>query len=206
MSAFRTLDRHRSAQLPPARGAAVRAITLALTGTALAAGLHHATTDSTVSWPALLTAAAVLAACAYPAMRCEASRASALAVTAVQALLPGWLELTGTGVPAARLDEHLRLPAAWHHEPLAMAALHLIAGLALVRLFRSTANLPALLAYAAAGTARRWWTHLQYVISPVLHRTDKPLPKPQRAPRPTAALPRPHALVILLHRAQPCAP
>lgn len=27
-----------------------------------------------------------------------------------------------TDVPAARLDGHLRLPAAWHHQPLAMAA------------------------------------------------------------------------------------
>ncbi|MEV2256974.1 hypothetical protein AB0I94_41640 [Streptomyces sp. NPDC050147] len=177
-----------------------------MTGTALAAALHHATTDSAVSWPALLTAAAVLAACAYPAVRYEAFRASALAVAAVPASLPGWLELTGTGMPAARLDEHLRLPATWHHNPPAMAALHLFAGLALVLLLRRTANLPALLAYAAAGTARRWWTHLQYVISLTLHRKNEPLPKPRRAPRPTAALPRPQALVVLLHRAQPCAP
>lgn len=206
MSAFRTLDRHRSDQHPPASGAAVRAIALALVGTALAAGLHHATTDSAASWPALFTAAAVLAACAYPAMRSGAPRASALALTAVQALLPGWLQVTGADIPAARLDDHLRLPAAWHHNPLAMAALNLLAGLALFLLFRSTANLPATLSYAAASTARRWWTRLLYVISLVLHRADEPLPKPRRTPRPAVALPRPHALVALLHRAQPCAP
>ncbi|MER7345784.1 hypothetical protein ABT390_10285 [Streptomyces aurantiacus] len=135
-----------------------------MAGTALAAGLHHATMDSAVSWPALLVAA------------------------------------------AARLDDHLRIPAAWHHNPLAMAALNLLAALALLLLFRSTANLPAVLTYAATSTARRWWTRLLYVLSLVLHRRDEPLPKPRRVPRPAVALPRPHALVALLHRAQPCAP
>ncbi|CAM5704438.1 hypothetical protein SALBM135S_07617 [Streptomyces alboniger] len=140
-------------------------------------------------------------------MRCGAARASTLAVTAVQGLLPGWLELTGTHIPAARLDDHYRLPAAWHHNPLAMAAWNFLVGLALVLLFRSATNLPARLAYAAAGTTRRWWTRLLHVIGLVLHGTVEPLPgPPQPPPRPAVALPRPHALVVLLHRAQPCAP
>ncbi|MFE6282633.1 hypothetical protein [Streptomyces sp. NPDC057877] len=206
MSAFRALDRRRPAQRPRAKGAVGRAIVLALAGTALAAGLRHATTDSAVSWPALLVAAAVLAVCAYPAMRSEAPRVGVLVVTAVQALLPGWLELTSTGIPAARLDDHPRLPAAWHHNPLAMAALHFLAGLALVLLLRGTANVPAGLAHSAASTARRWWTRLLYAIGLVLRHTNEPLPRPGPAPRSAVTLPRPRSLAALLHRVQPCAP
>ncbi|WP_369142569.1 hypothetical protein [Streptomyces sp. R44] len=206
MPTHRALDRHRSARRRPAGGAAVRAIVLALAGTALAAGPHHATTDSAVSRPAPLVAAVALGACAYPALRSEARRASTVAVTAAQALLPGWLQLTGAEVPAARLDDHPRLPAAWHHQPPAMAALNLLAGLALILLVRGSAGLPARPTYAAAGTARHWWTYVPYAISLIVRRTDVPLPMPRRIPRPAVALPRPHALVALLHRAQPCAP
>lgn len=63
----------------------------------------------------LRSAAMVLAVCAYPVLRVGAPRLSGLALAAVQALLPTWLELTGTETPAAALDEHLRLPPAWHH-------------------------------------------------------------------------------------------
>ncbi|MFF0474931.1 hypothetical protein [Streptomyces sp. NPDC004284] len=206
MPTFRALDHPLPAEHPPASGAAVRAVVLALAGTALAAGLRHATTGSAASWPALLVAAAVLTACAHPAIRPEASRASTLALTAAQALLPGWLEPAGTDTPAARLDGHLRLPPAWHHQPVAMAALNLLVGLALILLLRGTADLPARLAHAAAGTARCCWTRLPYVIGLVRRRTAEPLPAPVRTPRPAVALPRPHALMVLLHRAQPCAP
>ncbi|WP_143060230.1 hypothetical protein [Streptomyces sp. TLI_105] len=206
MPISRAFDRHRSTRRPPAKSAAACSIALALTGTGLAAGLHHATTDSAASWPAPGIAAVLLAACAYPAIRSGAPRAGTLALTTAQALLPSWLALTRTDVPAARLDGRLRLPAARHHQPLAMAALNLLAGLALILLLRSTADLPARLTYAAAGTAHRWWTNLPYVIRLLLRRTDEPLPRPRRAPRPAVALRRPHALVVLLHRAQPCAP
>ncbi|MGW1511090.1 hypothetical protein [Streptomyces sp. NPDC002394] len=206
MPILRALDRRHSPQRPPARGAAVRAIVLALVGTMLAAGLHHATTDSAVSWTALLIAAVVLAVCVYPALRSEAPRAGAVVLSAAQALLPGWLRLTGTEVPAARLDGHLRLPTAWHHQPLAMGVLNLLAGFALILLVRGTTGLPARLTYAAAGSARHWWTYVSYVVSLVLRRAAEPLPRPRRAPRSGDALPRPHALTILLHRAQPCAP
>ncbi|MEU9069878.1 MULTISPECIES: hypothetical protein [Streptomyces] len=177
-----------------------------MAGTALAAGLHHATTDSAASWPAVGVAAVVLGGCAFPAVRSGAPRAGTIALATMQALLPGWLALTGTHVPAARLDGHLRLPAAWHHQPLAMTALNLLAGLALVLLLRSTADLPARLAYAAAGAAHRWWTRLPYAVRLLTRRTDATLPKPRRAPRPAVTLPRPRALVVLFHRAQPCAP
>ncbi|MBC7267269.1 MAG: hypothetical protein H5T76_00930 [Streptomyces sp.] len=182
MSPFPALHR-RPAQRPPAKGAAVRAAVLTSAGTA-----------------------AIVAGCAYQAMRCQAPHSSAIAVTAAQALLSGWLELTSTHIPAVYVDHHLRLPAAWHHDPLVMAGFHLLVGLALALLFRGTADLPARLSHSAASTARHWWTRLLYVISLVLHRTDEPLPQPRPAPRPTVALPRPQALAALLHRVQPCAP
>ncbi|MFI1731016.1 hypothetical protein ACH40E_17640 [Streptomyces acidicola] len=50
-------------------GTAVRAAGHALAATVLATGLHHATTDSRVSWPAVALAAAVLAVCAYAVLR-----------------------------------------------------------------------------------------------------------------------------------------
>ncbi len=71
------------------------------------------------------------------------TRASTLAVTAVQAVLPGRLQLTGTDVPAARLDGHLQLPAACHHQHLATALLNAVAGLAPIPTLRNTAGLPA---------------------------------------------------------------
>ncbi|WP_405922703.1 hypothetical protein [Streptomyces sp. NBC_00035] len=185
---------------------AVRAVGLALAAVLLAAGLHHATTDSTLSWPALGFAATVLAVCAYAVLRTGAGRGSALALAAVQALLPAWLELTDTEIPAPALDDHLRLPSAWHHNPLTMVALNFLAGLALVYFFRSASGLPARLSYAVAATTRRWWLRLLYVIGLGLRLTGIPLPKPPWLPLPAGALPRPHALTVLLYRAQPCAP
>lgn len=199
MSAILVLDR-------TAGGTAARAVGHALAGVALAAGLHHATTDSTVSWPALLLAAAVLSVCAYPVLRAGASRTSTLALAAVQALLPAWLELTGDDIPAAALDGHLRLPSAWHHNPLAMATLNFLAALALIVFFRSVADLPARLSYAVAATANRWWDRLPYVIGLVLRLTGTPLPQPPRPHLPAMALPQPRALTLLLYRIQPCAP
>ncbi|WP_086830889.1 hypothetical protein [Streptomyces sp. NRRL B-24572] len=87
-----------------------------------------------------------------------------------------------------------------------MAALNLLVGHALILLLRNTADLPARLAYAAAGTARRWWTRLPYAVRLLTRRADAPPPKTRTAPRPAVTLPRPRALSVLLHRAQPCAP
>ncbi|MFI6008684.1 hypothetical protein ACIBAG_07610 [Streptomyces sp. NPDC051243] len=190
-----------------ANGTAARAVGFALAAVLLAAGLHHAATDSSLSWPALGIAAIVLAACAYPALRTGADRASALALAAVQAFLPAWLEFTDTEIPAPALDDHLRMPSAWHHNPLAMAALNFLAALALIHLFRSASGLPARLSYAVAATTRRWWDRLLYVIGLVLRLTrTTALSQPPWSPLPAAALPRPHALTVLLYRAQPCAP
>ncbi|MFG2028074.1 hypothetical protein [Streptomyces sp. NPDC048825] len=198
-----------SAWLVPNRtvgGTAVRAAGHALAATALAAGLHHAATDSRVSWPALAFAAAVLAGCAYAVLREGAPRWSVFALAAVQALLPGYLQLTGTEIPAAALDDHLRLPSVWHHNALVMAALNFLVGLALLCFFRSASELPGRLSHAVAGAVRGWWTRLLYVIGLVLGLTGTPLPQPARPPLPAVSLPRPHALTVLLHRAQPCAP
>ncbi|MBA4864271.1 hypothetical protein H1V43_23525 [Streptomyces sp. PSKA54] len=199
MSAHFELDRTVS-------GTAARAVGLALAAVILAAGLHHATTDSYLSWPALALAAVVLTACAYPVLRTGAGRRSVLALAAVQALLPAWLEFTDTEIPAPALDDHLRLPSAWHHNPLAMAVLNFLAALALVYVFRSASGLPARLSYAVAATARRAWDRLLYVIGLVLRLTGTPLPRPPRPPLPAVALPRPRALTVLLYRVQPCAP
>ncbi|WP_406405428.1 hypothetical protein [Streptomyces sp. NBC_01643] len=189
-----------------ARGTAVGAVGLALAAVLLAAGLHHATTDSSLSWPALAIAAVGLAACAYPVLRTGASRRSALVLAAAQAVLPAWLELTDTEIPAPALDDHLRLPSAWHHNPLVMASLNFLAALALVYVFRSASGLPSRLSYAVAATARRTGDRLLYVIGLVLRLSGTLLPRPPRPPLPVVALPRLHALTVLLHRAQPCAP
>ncbi|WP_330308453.1 MULTISPECIES: hypothetical protein [unclassified Streptomyces] len=199
MSAHLDLDR-------TAGHTAARAIGLALAAVILAAGLHHTTTDSSLSWPALAIAAAVLAACAYPVLRTGASRRNTLVLGAAQALLPAWLEITDTEIPAPALDDHLRLPAAWHHNPFAMAALNFLAALALVYVFRSASGLPARLSYAVAATARRAWDRLLHVIGLVLRLTGTLLPRPPRPPLPAVALPRPRALTVLLYRVQPCAP
>ncbi|WP_328747320.1 hypothetical protein OHT57_17350 [Streptomyces sp. NBC_00285] len=188
-------------------GTAARAVGLALAAVVLAAGLHHATTDSSLSWPALGLATAVLAVCAYPVLRAGArSRRSVLALAAVQALLPAWLELTDTDIPTPALDDHLRLPSAWHHNPLMMAALNFLAALALVYVFRGATGLPVRLSYAVAATGRRAWDRLLHVIGLVLRLTGTPLARPPRPPLPVVALPQPRALTVLLYRVQPCAP
>ncbi|MFE1437308.1 hypothetical protein [Streptomyces sp. NPDC058739] len=87
-----------------------------------------------------------------------------------------------------------------------MAALNLLAGLALVLLLGGTGHLPSRLAYAVTGSGLRWWTYPPYVFRFLLRRTDALLPMLRVASRPAVAPPRPHGLVVLLHRVQPCAP
>ncbi|MFE7979747.1 hypothetical protein [Streptomyces shenzhenensis] len=189
-----------------ASGSAARAVDFALAAVLLAAGLHHATTDASLSWPALVAAAVALSSCAYPILRAGASRGGVLGLATAQTLLPAWLELTDAEIPPAALDDHLRLPSAVHHNPLAMAALNFLAALVLAHLLRGASGLPACLSYAVAATARRWWDQLLRIFGLVLRLTRAAMPLPPRLPLPTVALPRPRALVVLLHRAQPCAP
>lgn len=187
-------------------GTAARAAGLALAAVLLGAGLHHATTDSSLSWPALGLAVLVIAVSACPVLRRDASRGSALALAAVQSLLPAWLEYTDREIPAPVLDDHLRLPSAWHHNSLVMAALNFVAALALVHLFRSVTGLPARLSYAVSAATRGCRDRLLYVIGLVLRLTGTPLPLPSRPPLRAVVLPRPRALTVLLDRVQPCAP
>ena len=189
-----------------ASGTAARAVGHALAAVLLAAGLHHATTDASISWPALALAALVLSACAYTALRVGASRRSMLGPAVVQALLPVWLELTDTEIPAPALDDHLRLPSAVHHSLPAMTALNFLAALALAHVFRSAAGLPVRLWYAIAATGRRWWDGFLYVIGLLLRPTWTAPPRRPRSPLPAVVLPRPGALTVLLYRLQPCAP
>ncbi|WP_326682061.1 hypothetical protein [Streptomyces sp. NBC_01237] len=204
MSSFPVLAESRRT----ARGTAALALGHALVAAGLGAGLHHATTDSTVSWPPLLAAVAVLAACAYPVLRAGASRPrqGAFALAAVQALLPAYLEWTGREIPATALDDHRRFPASWHHNTLAMAVLNFVVALALVCFLRSASNLPTRLAYALVALARRWRICLLYAAGLALRLTGIPAPRSAMPPQPAAALPRPRALTVLLYRAQPCAP
>ncbi|MFJ9011687.1 hypothetical protein [Streptomyces canus] len=199
MSAFLAFDRS-------AGGIAARAVGHAGAGSALAAGLNHATTDSAVSWPALAVAALVLAVSAYPVLRAGASRWSGVALAAVQALLAAWLGLTSTDKSAAAIDGHLRLPSAWHHNGLAMAALNFLAAYALVCLLRSAGDLPVRLSHAVAATTRRWFARILQIIGLVPHRADQSSEAPQRALSATAIPSRPHSLTVLLYRVQPCGP
>ncbi|WP_324789820.1 hypothetical protein [Streptomyces sp. H51] len=187
-------------------GTAARALAFALGGGALAAGLHHATTDSSVSWQALAVAVVVLATCARRVLRSGATGGSALALAAVQALLPVWLEFTDTEIPARALDDHLRLPSALHHDLPAMAALNFLLALALVHVFRCASDLPERLSYAVAAAAHRCWDHVLHAVGLILGMTGAAPPGPPRPPLPAVALPRPCALTVLLHRVQPCAP
>ncbi len=110
-----------------------------------------------------------------PGRMLSGTRASTLAVNAVRAVLSGWLRLTGTDVPAAQPDGHLWLPATCRHQPLAMALLNAVAGLALILVLRNTAGLPARPTCAAAGTARHWWTYLPYAVGLTLRRAVQPM-------------------------------
>ncbi|MEU0171413.1 hypothetical protein ABZ214_39205 [Streptomyces iakyrus] len=189
-----------------ARGTAARAGGHAVVGTGLAVGLYHATTDSAVSWTAVVSAVVVLVVVAYPVLRTAAPRTRAVALAALQALLPAWFAVTGGDVPAAELDGHLRLPATWHHNSLVMAAPNFLAALALTCLFRSASDVPTRLSHAVAATARRWWTRVLHLIGQGVGLAGRHLPQPRRPSQPVVTGPRPLYLTVLLYRVHPCAP
>ncbi|MCH6161477.1 hypothetical protein [Streptomyces marispadix] len=134
----------------------------------------------------------------------RAARAFALAL--VQALMPAWLEITGTQIPPAALDDHLRLPAAVHHDLLAMSALNFMAALALIHALSAASDLPARLSCAVAATAHRCRDRLLHIIGLTLGLSGALPLQPPRPPLPAVVYPRPPALTGLLHRVQPCAP
>ncbi|MET8540654.1 hypothetical protein ABZW03_08370 [Kitasatospora sp. NPDC004799] len=188
-------------------GTAVRALGHALGGSALAGGLHHALTDSAISWPALTLAAAVLTVAAYAVLRAGTPRWSILGLAGVQAFLPAWLGLTDTDLPTAASDGHRHLPSAWHHNTVVMAAMHFLAALALAALFRGAGELPARLSVVFTATARRWRDYLLIALGPAWRALSTPAP-PVAGPAlvPSTAPPQAHSLTVLLDRVQPCAP
>ena len=177
------------------KGSAVRAAAVAVLGSALAAGLHHATGDSPVSGPAVALAASVLFAVCSP-------RTTALLLAAAQAALPIWLNTTE---PLAASDGHYRLLPTWHHSSPAMAALNLTVAVALTWLLSSACELPARLVNACLEPARQWLLRLAGFLG-------LPLPLPYEAvtsrPRGRASdIPLlPVACLVLRHQRVPCGP
>ncbi|CAM5704368.1 hypothetical protein SALBM135S_07614 [Streptomyces alboniger] len=183
-----------------------RALGHALAGTGLAAGLHHVTTDSTVSRWATMVAVAVLTSCMYCILRADRLRAGSVALAAPQSLLPLWLGLTDTHVPTAGLDGHARLPSVWHHNTVAIAVLNCLAALALAWVVCSAAGARDGLVHGVADWACRWWQHLRHLIGLVLHLVRAPRSAPDRPLPPETALPHPCFRSVLLHRLQPSGP
>ncbi|MFE2938824.1 hypothetical protein ACFXKG_07120 [Streptomyces sp. NPDC059255] len=189
----------------PARtvtGSAARAAAFTALTSATAAGLHHATADSPVSWPSLALAALVMFAGAAPAFHFGTPRAVVAVVVLVQAVLPTWLNATETAVTR---DGHHRLPPVWHHSSPAMAALNLTAGLALAWLLHSACALPSQLFHAWTEPARQWAVRLAKALS-------VQLPQPYEPSTPHPGLLAPPALssqtahLTLRHQRVPCGP
>ncbi|MFE1961482.1 hypothetical protein [Streptomyces sp. NPDC059479] len=183
-------------------GSAARAATFTVLSSAVAAGLHHATADSPVSWPSLALAAAVMFFSTLPAFHFGTRRTAVGAVIVVQAALPTWLNATESAVLQ---DGHHRLPPVWHHSSPAMAVLNLAAGLALTWLLHSAYALPSQLFHACTEPARQWAARLVKALS-------LQLPQPYETVEPHPGLLSPRTLssqtacLTLRHQRVPCGP
>ncbi|MFE4490961.1 hypothetical protein ACFRKD_00715 [Streptomyces niveus] len=183
-------------------GSAARAAVFSVLSSAVAAGLHHATADSPVSWPSLALAAAVMLFSGFAAFH-FGTRSTALAVVVlVQTVLPTWFNATESAVLT---DGHHRLPPVWHHSGPAMGLLNLLAGLGLAWLLHSACALPSQLCQAGADSARRWATRLARAVSLQLPRPAEP-----SQPHPALFAPRPLSSqtthLTLRHQRVPCGP
>ena len=184
------------------KGSAVRAAAVAVLGSALAAGLHHATGDSPVSVPAVALAASVLFLGAFAAFAVCSPRTTAVFLAAAQAALPVWLNTTESH---AVWDGHYRLPPAWHHSGPAMAALNLAVALALVWLLRSACELPARLVNACLEPARHWLLRLAGVLGlllPLPYEAVRSRPRARASDTPPLAV----ACLALRYQRVPCGP
>ncbi|MFE4173825.1 hypothetical protein ACFRR7_17515 [Streptomyces sp. NPDC056909] len=183
-------------------GSAGHAATFTVLSSAVAAGLHHATADSPVSWPSLALAAAVMFFSALPAFHFGTRRTAVGAVVVVQAALPTWLNATENAVPQ---DGHDRLPPVWHHSSPAMAVLNLAVGLALTWLLYSACALPSQLFDACTESARQWAARLVKALSLQL-----PQPYETVEPHPgllsSRTLSSQTACLTLRHQRVPCGP
>ncbi|MFF5757463.1 hypothetical protein [Streptomyces longwoodensis] len=181
---------------------AVRAAVFAVLGSALAAGLHHATGDSPVSVSAVVLAACALFLASLAAFVYCSPRVTAVLLAAAQAALPAWLNATE---PQATSDGHYRLPPAWHHGGPAMAALNFVLALALAWLLRSACELPARLVNTCLAPARQWLLRLAYALTPGLPLAHGTLP-PGIQSQSSDAPPPPAAFLVLRHQRVPCGP
>jgi hypothetical protein len=184
------------------RGSALRGAVFAVLGSALAAGLHHATGDSPVSLPAVGLAACVLFLGAFAVFTFCSPRTTVGVLAAAQALLPLWLDTTE---PRTVWEDHFRLPPAWHHSGPLMAGLNLAAALALAWLLRSACELPARLVNACLEPARQWLIRRAGALSPflpALHESAVSRPVRRAADTPPPAV----AFLALRHQRVPCGP
>ncbi|MET9103684.1 hypothetical protein [Streptomyces antibioticus] len=184
------------------KGSAVRAAAVAVLGSALAAGLHHATGDSPVSGQAVALAASGLFAGTFVAFTVCSARTTVVLLAVAQAILPVWLNTTE---PPAVSDGHYRLPPTWHHSGPAMAALNLAVAMALTWLLRSACALPARLVSACLEPVHRRLLRLVVFLGLLL-----PLPYDAVASRPWARAPDTplslFACLALRHQRVPCGP
>lgn len=184
------------------KGSAVRAAVVAVLGSALAAGLHHATGDSSVSGQAVALAASVLFVGAFVAFAVCSPRTTAVLLAAAQAILPVWLNTTE---PLAVSDGHYRLPTTWHHSGPAMAALNLTVAMALTWLLSSACELPARLVNACLTPARQWLLRLAGFLGLPLPLPCEAVSSRPRGRAPDIPLP-PVASLTLRHQRVPCGP
>lgn len=183
-------------------GAAVRAGLFTTCSSAIAAGLHHATADSAVSWQGLALAAAVMFLGAVPAFLLGSPRAVMAVVIMVQAALPTWLNGVESAVTP---DGHHQLPPVWHHNSPLMALLNIAAALALAWFLNGACALPAQLVHACTAPARQFAALLAKLLGLMVPQPYESL-VPARQVFVLRALSSQTAHLTLRHQRVPCGP
>lgn len=183
-------------------GAALRAGLFTVLSSAIAAGLHHATADSAVSWPGLALAAAVMFLGAVPAFLLGSPRAVAAVAVMVQAALPTWLNSVESAVTP---DGHHQLSPVWHHNSPLMALLNIAAAIGLAWFLNGACALPAQLVHACTAPGRQFTALLARLVAlvvPQLYETHTPA-RPVVVLR---AVSSQTAYLTLRHQRVPCGP
>ncbi|MEV8128685.1 hypothetical protein AB0P07_32330 [Streptomyces sp. NPDC085944] len=183
-------------------GAAARAGLFTVLSSAMAAGLHHATADSAVSWTGLALAAAVMFLGAVPTFLLGSPRGVLAVVLMVQAAMPSWLNGVESAVTP---DGHHRLPPAWHHNSPLMALLNIAAAMALAWFLNGACALPAQLVHACTAPARQFRALLAKLVRLLVPQAYEP-PAPARHAFVLRALSSQTAHLTLRHQRVPCGP
>ncbi|MFI6893623.1 hypothetical protein ACIBM4_05875 [Streptomyces sp. NPDC050256] len=185
-------------------GAAARAGVFTVLSSAIAAGLHHATADSAVSWPGLALAAVGMFLGAVPAFLLGSPRAVMAIVIMVQAALPTWLNGVESAVAPGG---HHQLPPVWHHSSPLMVLLNIAVALALAWLLNGARALSAQLLHTCAAPARQFTAllaRLRTLFVPQPH--APPLPACRAFALRAGALSFQTAHLTLRHQRVPCGP